>query len=527
MAVSAFRALAAAHFQGSISQTRRQFGTTGFWVLVILAVLLVVFGLLPLLPIAFGVGFFTGRGLSSPKSEWVASIGAVVSTAIVVFGGLINGISGSTRQLPWETLKAFPIGRRTLFITEFLASTLDVLTGMTVLLFGLATLGLSVGSPRAAPFFFILGSTHCISLLAAQHLIGGLFQRLTKSAKALLIVLPFVAFAMSVLPAALFKDTSRQRGTAVLEQLATLGHWAPAGRLFQSALHAINGHLTLDDVYSVLLNMLLAMLALVLAYWFVVTERPPETIDTSSGSRRLWSFRHPVFGVARLQFQMLMKSTAGQFGFFVPVATIILIRGPLSRVFADSSFATPAAFAYAALAGTNLLFNQFGLDRHGVKVLLLLPLSSETLLKGKWLGFAGWQATQLALLVVLSVLSGQRAVQPLLLGAMVYLLVFLIESIIGQFSSIWQPRPIQASGMRGARPPLLVSLVVLATVSGTGGLIASVLLLTGWLAPGFESLFFALLLLPLSGILLSAFKVSALLLDRNREKLGETLAGNA
>ena len=60
----------------------------------------------------------------------------------------------------------------------------------------------------------------------------------------------------------------------------------------------------------------------------------------------------------------------------MPLITIVLVRGPMAELIPGRGWTAPIAFGYAALAGTNLLFNQFGLDRHGVKVLFLLPVDA-------------------------------------------------------------------------------------------------------------------------------------------------------
>jgi hypothetical protein len=129
----------------------------------------------------------------------------------------------------------------------------------------------------------------------------------------------------------------------------------------------------------------------------------------------------------------------------------------------------PAAFLYAGLSSTNLLFNQFGLDRHGVKALFLLPIDERSVLQGKQLGFAAWQGVQTALLFVLMLLSGYTDASALFLGVAVAVCSFFLVSSIGQFVSIWQPHPLTKSGMRGARPPLVVVMATLATVFGGGG----------------------------------------------------------
>jgi hypothetical protein len=539
VAVSPLRALAVAQWHSSLAVTRRQLGATTQWILFALFVAFVVVGFLPFLPAAAFGGFFLARAVSTLPPVVLATVSLAIS-AITVSSAVIFGASaGSTRQLPWESLRAFPLRLRTLFWAEFFANAADITTAVYLFIFAAFTVGLCAGRPLATPLFLGLFASHAVLILAIKIISAGVAQRLLAKVKFVVVLLPVVAISMATLPAVLFNRSSdtghniavSNQAKSDLKGRAT--DWAIAASTFtptrpflKAAQSAAAGQPTPPDLLGLGLVLLLVVAAIGLAYWLTVSERGRSQHPLTVKPKPLWTFTRPEVGIARLQLYSIAHSRIGQFGLFFPLITILLLRGPLARLAANSPWSTSAAFAYAALASTNLLFNQFGLDRHGVKVLFLLPVSSRTLLLGKWLGFGVWQSVQLVLLIVLFLLSGQRSVVALTTGALVNLAAFFILSIIGQFCSIWQPRPLDRDSMRKSSPSLSVSVLTLGTVAVIGLVVSAVLFGIGFLAPGFEIPFLALVLFALIGIAFTALPLNASYLTRRREKLLETLASS-
>jgi len=177
-------------------------------------------------------------------------------------------------------------------------------------------------------------------------------------------------------------------------------------------------------------------------------------------------------------------------------------------------------------ASANLLFNQFGLDRHGVKVLFLLPVDPLALLRGKLIGFAAWQSVQALMLFVLLVVTGKGEPMEFVIGLLLYACVFLILAMVGQFASIWQPRPLRKNGLRAAQPPLAIVLIMFGTLATAGALLYGVLFVMKRNAPGWE----VPVLLGVGALLFAmVFPVvnfNALFLERNREN-GWALTGVA
>ncbi len=535
MAVSPLRALAVAQWHSSLAVARRQLGATTQWILLALFIFFIVVGFLPFLPAAAFGGFVLSRSIATLQPIVLALFSLGVS-AITLFMAVVFGASaGSTRQLPWESLRAFPLRLRTLFWAEFFANAADLTTATYIVIFAVFAAGLCAGRPLATPLFLGLFLSHVVLLLAIKIISAGVAQRLLARVKFVVVLLPVLAISMATVPAMLFNGSSKSGSKMTLPTQAkergiawaiSASKFTPTRPFLNAAQGSAHGQLTIQDLIGLGLVLLLVFAAVAISYWLTVSERGRGQQAQIVKPKPLWTFTRPEVGIARLQLYSIAKSRIGQFGLFFPLITILLIRGPLARFAANSPWSTSAAFAYAALASTNLLFNQFGLDRHGVKVLLLLPISSRTLLLGKWLGFGAWQSVQLLLLIVLFMLSGQRSVVALTTGALVNLSAFFILSIIGQFCSIWQPRPLDPDSMRRSSPSLSVSILTLGTVAIIGVVVSAVLFGIKFLAPGFEIPFLALVLVALMGIAWAALPLNASYLTIRREKLLETLASS-
>lgn len=524
MAVTPFRALAAAHAQSTWNRLRKQTGSTGLVVFILFLLFLGIASILPMLIGLGAMGYLAGAQLHENDGERIAGISALVFTVLTVFSGLLGGISSGSRQLPWETLKVFPVRDRTLFAAELFAGAGEAITAVELTALFVACVGLSIGAPLATPLFVLLFVTHAIALLSLQQLAGSIAQRLTRRLRAMLILLPFAAIAMPSIVPMIIK---RSQGAAFAtwgDRIAAWTKWLPARAVLDGARAITSGELSGLKIIWATLAPLAAMGVIVAVAFQLVAREKPLTLDTDSGpAQKKWTFQSQMWGIARLQWEALSQSLPGRFGLMMPLITIVLIRGPLAELGALRGWTAPVAFGYAALAGTNLLFNQFGLDRHGVKVLFLLPLDPLAMLRGKLIGFAAWQALQAGLLLVLLVLTGQRDPVELLVGLMLYACIFLILAMVGQFSSIWQPRPLKKNGLRASQPPLMVVLLIFGTLLTAGGLLYGVTFGVRTFFPGWELPVLLGIGTVLVGMLFPVLTFNALFLERNREKLVEVL----
>ncbi|MFO0600881.1 MAG: hypothetical protein U0228_36560 [Myxococcaceae bacterium] len=528
MAVSPFRALAVAHLQGTWNRMRKNTGMAALWAFALLLLLLFVTTVAPLLISLGALGWVVGHALGGPEGDRAIAFSSVIFTGVTLLAGFVGGVSSGSRQLPWETLKGFPVRSLTLFAAECFAGAAEAITIVELAAIGSFILGLCVGAPAGIPFFALLLLGHVGMLLALQQLFGSIAQRVSKRLRSMLIFLPIAGVSMSFFLPKLAKSITGNEYLTWGERLAGAWRWSPAGW----ALHTVQelGAGRFDAVallVSGLFPVVVTAVVVVIAWQLVSRERPLD-LDQDLGAKvTLWSFESQVMGVARLQWESLWRSLPGRFGLVMPLLTLILIRGPLAEVIPGRGWSAPIAFGYASLAGTNLLFNQFGLDRHGVKVLFLLPVEPISLLRGKLLGFAAWQSVQAAMLLVLLPLTGKGEPLELLIGVLLYACIFLILAMVGQFASIWQPRPLTKNGMRAAQPPLTVILMMFGTLGTAGGLLFGVVYLLRHFAPGWEVPVLLVVGLALFALVFPVVAFNALFLERNREKLVETLGAAA
>lgn len=521
-----FRALAVVHTQSTWNRLRKQMGT-GVWALAILLVFIGVTSVLPMLLGLGGVGYLTAARFTERGGEPAITLAAFGFSALTLFAGLLGGISSGSRQLPWETLKVFPVRNSSLFGAELFAGAGEALTLFELFALLAVCVGLSIGAPIATPLFLLLFLTHALTLLALQQLAGSIAQRLSRRLRAMLILLPLAAIALPSLLPMIIKRADGASFEHWSERLGVLTTWLPARTVLEAAQELVTGELQGSTLlWAIVAPLLVTALIVFLAYEFVSRERPLTQDTTTGPAAKLWTFKSQTWGVARLTWESLAQSLPGRFGLLMPLLTIVLIRGPMAEILPGRGWTAPIAFGYAALAGTNLLFNQFGLDRHGVKVLFLLPIDLGAMLRGKLLGFAAWQAVQAGLLTVLLALTGKHPVLELLVGLMLYVCVFLILAMVGQFASIWQPRPLRKNGLRASQPPLVVVLIMMGTLLTTGALLYGVTFGVRTFWPGWELPVLLGIGVLLTLLVFPVLAFNALFLERSREKLVEVLGAS-
>lgn len=527
MAVSAVRSVVTAHLQGSFNRARKQFGTLGVvatWLFIGIGFFIAV---VPFVTGLSFVGYLLGESLQGEgQVERNLSAITIFLTALTVFGGAFAGLGGASRQLPWEALQAYPVSARALFVAELVAGSTEVLAAAELLALAGLCAGVSVAAPRATPFMLFVFICCALTTMAIQLLVASLSQRVSKQMRIVLILLPIMAVFLSFgSPKVMAALTSRRRTDAGIaaQQYAK---YLPVGQVLEAGKASYTGEWSGVPLKLVPITAL-TVVSLLVAYLLVSREKPLSAEQGGGRPKRLWSFRSPSWGIARLQWETLTTSLPGRMMLLMPPLTIVLIRGPLAYLFNRGSWVIPAAFLYAGLSSTNLLFNQFGLDRHGVKSLFLLPIDERAVLVGKQWAFAAWQAVQTALLFVLLILSGFTDPAALFLGVALAACSFFLVSTIGQFVSIWQPHPLTKSGMRGMRPPLVVVLATMATVFGGGGALFFSSYALFQSVPGWSGLVMSGLALVLAGVSQAVLRFNTGFLRVSRERLVESLGATA
>lgn len=547
MRLSPIRALLAAHFQTAWNRSAREMGRQGAWVV---GLLVGITGLLAAGPLFLGMGglgWLLGSRLDRPFAVVLLSL---VLALISLGGGLFGGVAGGTRQLSWEAYRGYPLKLRNLYLAELAAGIADPLplilgVGLAGFLAGAAgALAIPLGTPGAAFLLPLLLLETLLTLLALQLLVGGLAAALVKRLRLALTLLAVVAWVGSTLATTRLPREPRPRPSAAAraarqaDQQAKVEALAARGARILAALpsHAAAQSLVLarEGRWGLALSLhayplLFLALLMVLGARLVAREAGAERAVQASwrsaprNQERLWSFRHPAEGIARLHFRTLMASQMGRFAFLMPVMTLVLLKGPFIQLKGYSLWAVPSAFAYLSLVGNNVMLNQFGFDRHGIKALLLLPVSAQDLLKGKLVGMAAHQGLQALLLVALLAIFEKAPATPLCAGVLMLGCVFLAQSAVGQWTSLWAPRPMAMDSLKNGNMPFAIGMLSLATSGLWTSLFGGLYVLVAWLAPAWLIPALALALLATLAAHLALLPVMAGYLDRRREVLVERL----
>ena len=533
MVIGPFRALLAAHGQATWNRSARELGRQGAWILALVVGILAACAALGLVLGGGAVGWLLGSRLERPVV--VTVLGALL--AFMSFGGgLIGGVLGGARELAWEAYRGFPLRLRTLYLAELTAGLVDMLP----LTMGLALAGLLLGLGLAAPRTLVLVPLVLLEtllmLLALQLLVGGLASALVRRLRMALVGLAVLAWMGSTLmsPGLPKRGGGQPAPTlqaAQVEKVRALGRGV--GRLLELLpTHAAARSLALarEGRWGAALGAHLyplGLLALVMVLGARLMAREAggtaAAAPQTRGPDRLWSFRHPAGGLGRLHFLTLMRSHLGRFAFLMPLLTVVLLKGPFAQFKANPLWTVPAAFAYLSLVANNFVFNQFGLDRHGVKGLLLLPVASEDLLKGKLLGLAAHQGLQALVLAGLLMALDHAGPTPLLAGILLMGCIFLAQASVGQWTSTWAPRPMAMDSLKNNNLPIGLGLLSMGTSAAWAGLFGSAYALLAWISPRLLVPGMALLFALVLTAHLLLLPAAAAALDRRREKLVEAL----
>ena len=520
-----------AHFGASRNRIVRELGRRG----ALRVLLIVILGggtvVVPLLFTMFGGGLWVATLLPSPGAEAVLS---AVITSMTLFGGATSGAVGGAKQLTWESYRTLPVRLRSIFLAELVAGFFDLVPLVIgACLFSLL-LGVAMVHPRTFFLLPLLLLEGVLAVLLVQLFVGSLADRVVRRLRVALSVIALAFFLgltlTAMIPAKmkaaghdpfdpdridafLRSDTPLRRAVAFLPATSAVealtavsdGHWLRALMLHAYPLLSL-------CVLSVVVARLLA--------------REAETMnDDDAGGARLWSFRTPVEGVARLQFASIITSRIGRFGLVVPLIVMALVKGPLAEVQGQRFWSVPGAFLYVSLVGSQFQLNQFGLDGHGVKTLFLLPIEERVLFRGKALGIAAYQSAQALLLTVLMASFHRPTFLQLAAGVVLFASLIMVSNAVGRRTSVSMPRMLPKRSVRANATPLAMVLIGFALSFGgaavLGGTYAVCMRYAPWLL-----LPVMLGLLGLSAVLHRAMAPrSNLLLRAGREKILGALAG--
>ncbi len=472
MAVSGLqvvRALVASQTQVWLNTGFRNVGLAGSTLAVLLAV--GVFGSVTLLLVAVcsGIGYSSANAVA----EGDASVPGAVLTFSAFLGAFASVVTGDAHAFDWSRLRRFPLRSGWLFVAELLAG----LAHPVMLVFVAAQAGLALGLYSGVrllgPVAMLALTMSLVVQISLRLVMGSVVERLVHHSRRVVVVALIAGTALTWrflggLEQKLTPDELAQRlidtSQSVEVTFRVFAESLPASLLLKSV--SLHGWAR----FSALALPASGVAALVLLSIILAMREGGETSGQSDGRpERLWSFRTPVLGLARLQWLTLWRSDFGRMTLMVPVFAlwpfIALARVASSLAFTGSldRWATISIWVMGALSSTNVLMNQFGLDRTAVKGLFLLPISDVQIVRGKALGYTWFQALQLVPIFVLSKLVMHASWSVSLGGLCIASILFLVQLTFGQFTSVAWPRPLPRKGLRappGSLASVMASLVV-------------------------------------------------------------------
>lgn len=540
MAVGPVRALLTAHLQATWNRSLKELTRGGARAMTVLLILLLLIIGVPFLLGLGALGHLMGTGIQRPFGPMGTGL---LLTFMSFGGGIAFGIIGGGRTLQWESYRSFPLRLRSLFLAELLAGMGDVLPLLLILGMAALFLGAALARPALGLLLPSLWVASVVGLLSVQHLVSSLAGVLVKRLHVALILLGLVAWSGSAL-APSFLPGRRARASrleaprpprnpeaeaelqarleAGAKALDRMVAWLPHGqaaRGLRDASEGLWGRAWLRQLYVWAGVAVLATLAARTLAW----EAAPASPGGGGKSRKLWNFRTPVTGLARLAWESLLGTQIGKFGFLIPLMTLVLIKGPFAHLRGSGQWGLPGAFAYLSLTASQLAFNQFGFYHHGIKALLLLPLRPQQLLLGQTLGFGAYMGLQALILSLLLGLVSQPPPGELAASLCLAVGFYFVQVGVGHFTSVAMPRAMPRDSFQSGGMPLVMVAISLGTSLGCGLVFGGAYGLCLWLAPTYLLPAMALLAAASAFAYWLALPLAARYLAEHREKLVEVL----
>ncbi len=515
-------ALLAAHAQATRNRAMRELGRSGVWMMVLAIVVLLVSFLSPLWAAMVGLGWAFGKSLPGTSAE--ALLGALLF-GMSYFGGATSGTVSGAKQLTWETYRTYPVRLRDVFMAELVASAVDL---MPVVL-GIATLSLCIGLAIAntallpmLPFVLVYG---VLGVLIVQLFVGALAERAVRRLRVALNVLALLLAVGIVLgtliPIAPASSDSLSatlalaaRARPILERASFV---LPTTWTAHSLGAIAEGRVGAALLYQAIPAGALAAMALVAAR--LLDRDSAESASDDQPPARLWSFRTAISGVARLQFATILDSRVGRFGLVFPLVVVVLVRGPITVLVGRAPWAVPGAFIYVALLGTQFQLNQFGLDAHGTKALLLLPIREVDIWRGKARGLLAYQTLQAFSLAVFLVLVQRPSIVEIASGVIVFFAMVTVENTVGRATSVTMPRMLPRKRMQSNATPIALVMIALALSLGFGGVLGITFAVLARAAPAWRPVAATVLLACALGTQRALLPSATRLLQRRKETL--------
>jgi hypothetical protein len=451
--------------------------------------------------------------------------------ALLVFG--MGGAAGLRQRLGFdrELLRVLPLRTSQLLLAELPFGLLDTIPMLGLALFGGLGFGLMSSQLTAAPLVMLVAGLGVLSVLLMRQLVG-VMTRLGGRSRLFSLLVAITAVPLAVLALVAAGRGLTQAAFVVLDWMpTTMGYhaiWAWA----RGEPGASAGFLLASVGFVLVL--------FVLTTWLQVREmdQDPPRRAARGGTERLWSFRSPSTGLARIFVHQVFGARYGKLltilplfvtaGFVLVAVKIEYVAGGsvLHQLFEQAQ--TYALYAFVpplvVLLAGGFWMNQFAWDGPGVRMLLAAPVRTTEILDGKMLGLVAVLMPQSIVACLPLLWLGGPPWAHVATGLAGAGLFTCILGTLGHVLSARSPRPLSTSHVGVASAPAALQLIRVALVlilsAATFGAIAGLQTVHVW-APSFA---FGALIPVVLGLRKLALPGLAGELDACRESLCETLS---
>jgi len=473
LAVSPLRALLTAQAQSTWNRLQREGGEASF-VAAGLVALVAAAAVAPPVGACLVVGRSYGRGLAAGEdlASNLAGFQALVLGLAVLSGLLEHRL---TFSIPGFRL--YPIPRLPLLAAELVAGLLNLLTLLGSLCCLALAVGLSLGAPRAAPVFVLIGLQALLWIALVQHLVAMAKRVLAGSRLAAAAgIVAVIALSLHLAPwtGQGLQETVRGAARSLTVALQAL----PFSQAYRGVEDLLQGRPAAGWLRQ------LVLLAASGLFFALVAAVHFGSAGLASGSRsrkpeRLWSCGSPVTAMARVFQGQVLGSREGRIALFLPVVvsvclaiTIVAMSEVQARVATGPVpwplrlvglwASLPLTGIFLALLPTmdELWLNQFGLDGASIRSLLLLPVRPEQILLGRTLGMLRIQALKTALGIGPLLYLCRPALAEVAWGLGASGTVFIVLAACGHLVSARLPRRVQQGAFLGSSATPLTAFLV-------------------------------------------------------------------
>lgn len=461
------RTVLVAHAQSTKNRMLREIGRKHA---LLTALSLFIFSVAGILPLCFGLGLLGYALMELIDDPTSVTVLASLFTIFPLFGGLTSGLVSGARELAWERYRMYPIRLRALFLSELVAAMGDLIPILVALASASVLVGMAIVDARILLVAPLVWAEAVLTVLITQMLIGGITESLIRVLRRVAGVAFVLVFVGAIFLTRYLSQIANTASAPVTERmqnaitmLSRAIDWLPTGASIRSLIAATHGEFARALVLHAYPLLALLACATLAAYVMSREANASHVVLDRSACVRLWSFRTPWVGIARAHFDILIRSPIGRFGLILPVVSIAIVKGPLAASLGSSHVQILSTFAYVAVGVVQFHFGLFGLDGHGIKTLLLLPIRVRDLFVGKTAALLVYHSAQLLILAVFLYLLGSGSVLELVNGILLALSIFFTQAAVGHRVSVWMPRAFPKRGMRRTAMPLPLTLLSLGT----------------------------------------------------------------